>query len=180
MMSNRNTRSFSPRVEALDERVALSVAAPAVHVLSTAHDMHTTHNGVLVNLTPDATGIQITRTAFDPQAGVIRIRGIATFPPVTFPFDEYPTTTSISATASQSVGRLQAVSGQQSTMPVNYDYTGFTLPFTLNIPASSGRFVRGIARVTISGSVPDLYYDYYPVPIPPSADVIVSLRQVRF
>jgi hypothetical protein len=142
--------------------------------------MHTPPNGVILNLTPDATGIQITGTAIDPRVAVIRIQGVVTFPPVAIPPGlTFVPTTSIFATASQAVGRLQSVSGSKSTRPINYVAAGFTQPFTLYIPASSGKFVHGIARITLSTSVP-IFFPFPQQPTSPSADVMVSLRPVRF
>jgi hypothetical protein len=179
-MNNRRARRLMPRLEAMEERLPLSATAHAIHVVPAAHARHSVRHPIVVNLTPQSTGIQITDAAIDTRAGVIRIEGVVTYPPLNPPPYYYPSdtplTSSVSLSVTQTAGRLRSLNGYATSSSMNYVQTGFSSPFTLYVTAASGYFVPGKATVSLSSYLP--YYS--PSQDNPSASAVVRLREVRF
>jgi hypothetical protein len=179
-MNDRRAKRIIPRLEAMEERLPLSTMAHAIHDVPAAHVRHSPRNPIVVNLTPQATGIQITDAAIDTRAGVIRIEGVATYPPLNPPpyYDPYenPPTTSVSLSVTQAAGRLRSLNGYATSSSMNYVQTGFSTSFTLYVTAASGYFVPGKATVALSSYLPY----YAPSQNSPSASAVVRLREVRF
>jgi hypothetical protein len=179
-MNDRRAKRLIPRLEAMEERLPLSATAHAIHDVPAAHVRHSPRNPIVVNLTPQATGIQITDAAIDTRAGVIRIEGVVTYPPLSLPLYYDPTgsppTTSVSLSVTQTAGRLRSLNGYANSPSMNYVQTGFSSPFTLFVTAGSGYFVPGKATVSLSS-----YFPFYaPSQNSPSASAVVRLREVRF
>jgi hypothetical protein len=184
-MNDRHAKRLIPRLEAMEDRVALSATALAIHDVPAAHVRHSPRNPIVVNLDPQTTGIQITDAAIDTRIGVIRIKGVVTYPPLNPP-PYYPPyyppycpltpTVSLSLSVTQAVNRRSSVSGYLTSHQMNYVSTGFSAPFTLYVAAGSGYFVPGKATVALSTYLP--YYS--PSQDSPSASAVVRLREVRF
>ena len=192
MMNSRHAMKLVPRLEPMEERVVLSTAAIMAHRAPPAHLAHTPPNPVVFNLNPQSTGVQITTAVIDMRTHVIKIQGTVTYPasqplvglapflqpqfvitPVLF-------TTSISASVNQAVDNIHSVTGYTTSSPVKYDNKGFSTNFTLYLTASSGRFTKGLATLTISTYLPNYYYYYPPLTaVAPSEYVIVNLRAVH-
>jgi hypothetical protein len=111
-MNVRRTKRLIPRLEAMEERLPLSAAAPTFHGVTAAHLRQPPHNPVILNLDPQATGIQITSATINRQFGVIGIQGIATFPAVNPPpyyVPPGPMTATINVTVTQRTGPHRSV-----------------------------------------------------------------------
>jgi len=183
-MNDRHARRLIPRLEAMEERVALSATAPAIRDLPAAHPRQSPRSPIVVNLNPQSTGIRITDAAIDTRAGVIRINGVVTYPPLDLPpyFPPYfppgyPLTTIVNLSVTQAVSRLRSVSGFATSSPMNYVPTGFSTPFAVYVTAGSGYFVPGKATVALSSFLP---FFSSPTQENPSASAVVRLREVRF
>ena len=180
-MNDRRAKRLIPRLEVMEERLPLSGTAHAIHHVPAAqHVRHSPRNPIVVNLNPQSTGIRITDAAIDTRAGVIRIEGVVTYPPLnppTYydPYDGSPTTT-VSLSVTQATGRLHSLYGSATSSSMNYVQTGFSTSFTLYVTAGSGYFVPGKATVALS-----TYLPYYSLSQnSPSASAVVRLREVRF
>jgi hypothetical protein len=179
-MNDRHARRLIPRLEAMEDRVALSATALAIRDVPAAHVRHPPRNPIVVDLNPQSTGIQITDAAIDTRAGVIRIQGVVTYPPLSLPPDfppAFPLTTAVSLAVTQAANRLRSVSGSVTSSPINYVEAGFSTRFALYVTAGSGYFVPGKATVALSSFVP---FFFSPSQANPSASAVVRLREVRF
>jgi hypothetical protein len=178
-MNDRHARRLIPRLEAMEDRVALSATALAIRAVPAAHVRQPPRNPIVVDLDPQSTGIRITDAAIDPRAGVIRIQGVVTYPPLDLPPDfppAFPLTTSVGLSVTQAVNRLRSVSVSVTSSPINYVATGFSSRFALYVTAESGYFVPGKATVALSSFLPF----FLPSQENPSASAVVRLRKVRF
>jgi hypothetical protein len=141
-MRTRKARETHFQVEALEGRVTLSTMA---------HTAPATP--VVVDLTPQQTGITITEARVDPRIGVVTLRGTANcsvppFFPGPFPPPSGPFPFSISVNVTQPVSRLESVNGSGFTFAV-CNAPGQQVPFTVLLTASNGRFGRGLATLSL-------------------------------
>ena len=154
-MKARHKNRLIPRLEAMERRLPLSATLPTFHGVPAAHLRHSPQNPVILNLDPQATGIQITSATINTRFGLIGIGGVVTFPPPNPPpsfVPSGPLTVSINVSITQDNGASRT--GYMTSAPMNYVSTGFTTPFTLYVTPGYGKFRRGTAQVTISFTRP--------------------------
>jgi hypothetical protein len=175
-MNARHTNRLIPRLEAMERRLPLSATTPTFHGVPAAHLRHSPQNPVILNLDPQATGIQITSATISNRFGLIGISGVVTFPPSSPPPSDVPSgplTVSITVSISQDNGASR--SGSMTSAPMKYVSTGFTTPFTLYVTPDYGKFRRGTAQVQIGSS----WTNYISFSGGPSANAIVQLTELR-
>ncbi len=190
-MTTRRPRALAGiRLETLEGRLALSGAAVPLHALAASHGAQahvaqahvaqahaTSHkapavpNPVLVNLTPNTSGVVITDATYDPRVHLLTIKGTVdvSAPPTSpypgypypgYPGPTYPTSTYITVAASQAVNRTASVSGSQYSSVAIADASVKTVQFTDKLVATSGEFESGNVVVTVGNSGPYYYYGY--------------------
>jgi hypothetical protein len=172
---------INPSAKALVRLTPVQLIPPQSAPAAQVH--HPPRNPVVLNLDPQATGIQITDAAVNKGLPLVRIQGVLTFPALNLPPDALPAssyTVSINVSMTQKVGPRHTIEGYTYSVPVSYVSAGSTTPFTLYVTPSSGRFRQGLAQVTISTYTNAPYYYYYsPSGINPSINAFVRLTPVR-
>jgi hypothetical protein len=180
-MNARHTKRLIPRLDTMEQRLPLSHTVPTLHAMPAAHLLKAPKNPVLLNLDPQATGIQITSATYYKRFGVIGIGGVVTFPAINPPSDPSgQPTTSIGLEVSQGANPRHNTYGSAYSARMSYVSTGFTTTFTLYATAYSKRFQPGTATVTIRTDTywPSHSYDW-PGSVDPSASAIVRLTPVK-